>query len=238
MKPGDRSLQIEAESSQSSSDLPTPITRLPSTTKRWRRRWLWLLGVSFALATLAWVFRAPLLVGLAKAWIVDDPLTRADVIVVLDGGPETRPFAAARLYQEGHAPKILVMRHRAGPTAQLGVTAPAAEIVRQILMKQGVAEADVAILNDEVISTHEESIAVRNWIGTNHVKSMIIPTDVFHTRRVRWLFRKQLKDLGVQVLVQAVPVREYKTQDWWQHEPGIVAFQNEVLKYFYYRLKY
>ena len=184
------------------------------------------------------MFRAPLLVGLAKAWIVDDPLTRADVIVVLDGGPETRPFAAARLYREGHAPKVLVMRHRAGPTAQLGVTAPEAEILRKILMKQGVAEADVAVVNDEVNSTHEESIAVRNWTGTNHVKSVIIPTDVFHTRRVRWLFRKQLEDLGVQVMVQAVPVREYKTEDWWRHEQGIVAFQNEVLKHLYYRLKY
>ena len=42
----------------------------------------------------------------------------------------------------------------------------------------------------------------------------------------------------VHVLVRALPVREYKTEDWWQHEQGIVAFQNEVLKYAYYRLKY
>jgi uncharacterized SAM-binding protein YcdF (DUF218 family) len=222
------------------SPLPAHCSTLATAPRphKWRRRWLWLLGVSVALVMLAWVFRAPLLVGLAKAWIVDDPVTRADVIVVLDGGPETRPFAAARLYREGRAPKVLVMRHRTGPTAQLGVTAAEAELARKVLVKEGVAEADINLTDDEVASTYEESVAVRNWIGTNHVKNMIIPTDVFHTRRVRWLFRKQLKDLGVQVQVRAVPVREYKTEDWWQHEQGIAAFQTEVLKHLYYRLKY
>ena len=67
---------------------------------------------------------------------------------------------------------------------------------------------------------------------------MLIPTDIFHTRRVRWLFRKQLRHTGVQVLVEAVPVREYQQQDWWRHEQGLVAFQNEVLKSLYYHLKY
>ena len=26
--------------------------------------------------------------------------------------------------------------------------------------------------------------------------------------------------------------------DWWQHEEGVIAFQNEVIKYLYYRFKY
>jgi len=67
---------------------------------------------------------------------------------------------------------------------------------------------------------------------------VIIPTDPFHTRRVRWLFRKQLKPIGAQVIVRAVPVRDYTASDWWKHENGIVAFQNEVLKFAYYWVKY
>jgi len=31
---------------------------------------------------------------------------------------------------------------------------------------------------------------------------------------------------------------EYTPADWWQHENGVVAFQNEVLKFFYYWFKY
>lgn len=221
--------------------LPTPISNLPSSAeghpRKWRRRLLWFLAGCCLLVAL-YFFRAPLLIGLAKAWIVDDPPTRADAIVLLGGGMETRPFAAARLYREGHAPKILVMKNRSGPIAALGLTAPEAEIARQVLVKQGVPEADIVFTDDDVTNTYEESIAVRNWVGTNHVKTMIITTDPFHTRRVRWLFRKQLKHTAVRVLVRAVPVREYTTEDWWRHEQGIVAFQNEVLKFGYYVFKY
>jgi hypothetical protein len=42
----------------------------------------------------------------------------------------------------------------------------------------------------------------------------------------------------VQVEIEAVPVHQYSAEDWWQHEDGVVAFQNEVLKYAYYRLKH
>ena len=56
------------------------------------------------LCAVGWSFRGQLLRGLANAWIVHDPLSRADAIVVLGGGMQTRPFEAARLYREGYAP--------------------------------------------------------------------------------------------------------------------------------------
>lgn len=220
--------------------LPTPISNLPSSAKarpRWRRHLLCLLAGCCLLVAL-YFFRAPLLVGLARAWIVDDPPTRAEVIVVLGGGLETRPFEAARLYHQVPGQKILVVKPGAGPTAKLGLRPPEADVTQKVLLKQGVPEADIVFTDDAATNTYEESVAVRNWAGTNHVKTMIIATDVFHARRVRWLFRKKFKGTGVQVLVRAVPVREYTTEDWWRHEQGIVAFQNEVLKFGYYVFKY
>ncbi len=210
----------------------------PFTHRRWLLALCSLLLTIGALLLLAWVFRAPLLTGLAQAWIVDDRLEKADAVVILGGGMETRPFAAARLYRDGFAPRILLMKLRTAPTAQLGLTDPEAETARKVLIKEGVTAADILIANDEVANTYEEAIAVRNWSRTNAVKSVILATDEFHTRRAAWVFRKQLQGTGVQVRVRAVPVREYKAEDWWQHEQGVVAFQNEVIKYGYYRCKY
>ena len=107
-----------------------------------------------------------------------------------------------------------------------------------MLLKQNVPAADISITDDEVSSTYEESLATRNWTGTNATKSLIIVTDFFHTRRVRWLFRKRFKGTSVQVLVRASPMLEYTPDNWWQNEHGVIGFQNEVLKYLYYRLKY
>jgi uncharacterized SAM-binding protein YcdF (DUF218 family) len=190
------------------------------------------------LSLLCFLFRAPILRGLADAWIVNDPPSHADAIVVLGGGLETRPFAAARLYREGYAPRILVTRPKASPTDEIGLTPREQDIARQVLVREGVPDSAIVGIGEDVQSTHDESLALGAWLRTNHASRVLIPTDVFHTRRVRWAFSKQLKGSGVAVSVEAIPVREYTVADWWRHEQGLVAFQNEVLKMGYYWLKY
>ena len=196
------------------------------------------LLVLCVLLAIGYVFRAPLLRGAASVWIVNDPLTKADAIVVLGGGMETRPFEAARLYHLGLAPMILLTATQPAPSEQLGANPPETEIARQILMRKEVPGTAIAVAPGCVNSTYDEAIAVRTWAKTNHIKRLIVVTDVFHTRRARWVFRKELGPAGIQVEVDAVPVREYAVTNWWKHDDGVVAFQNEILKYAYYRLKY
>lgn len=205
---------------------------------KWFKRLVVTLVVLGALLIAGYVFRAPLLRGAASAWIVSDPLTKADVIVVLGGGPSTRPFEAARLFHQGLAPKILLTNPQPAPATQLGLTPANADLERSILLSENVPASCIFIAPEPVDSTYLEALAVRDWARTNGVKHVIIPTDIFQTRRARWVFRKQLKPLGVQVMVEAVPVREYAATNWWQHDDGVVAFQNELLKYAYYRVKY
>ena len=183
-------------------------------------------------------FHAALLRGMAKAWIVNDPLSQSDVIVVLGGGPDTRPFEAARLFHLGLAPKILLTNPKLTPSEQLGLVPSGVDLARRILLKKEVPENVISVTTEIVNSTYDESMAVRDWAQANNAKRIIIPTDIFHTRRVRWLFRKELTPLGIQVEVEAVPVRDYTEENWWQDETGMVAFQTEIIKYVFYRLKY
>jgi uncharacterized SAM-binding protein YcdF (DUF218 family) len=158
--------------------------------------------------------------------------------VVLGGGPDTRPFEAARLFHLGLAPKILLMNPRPSPSAELGLVPTEARLSRDIILRQGVPADAIFTAADTVTSSYDESLSFRNWAGTNAIKEAIIPTDVFHTRRVRWLYHKELAGSDIAVQIEAVPVHEYSVNDWWQHEQGVIAFQNEVLKYVYYRIKY
>ena len=206
--------------------------------RKWPRRLLWFAAFCFLLSAFCFAFRSPLLTGLATAWIVNEPLEKADAIVVLGGGLDTRPFEAARLYHEGLAPKILLMNVKPSPTTQLGITQPEKDLTRQVLLKKEVPDSDCITIGDAVASTHDEALAVRAWLVTNHASRIIIPTDLFHTRRVRWLFRKELKDTGASALVVSAPTEEYQATNWWRHEEGLIAFQNEVIKYLYYHLKY
>ncbi len=213
-----------------------PARSVPA--RGWMRRLGLCLLVAAGLVILLGLFHAPLLTGLAAAWVVNDAPANADAIIVLGGGPENRPFAAAELYHEGFAPKILYMDVKLDPAAGLGITLSERELTRRLLLSNNVPETALSAIGDSVASTYDESRAVRAWAENNHAKSIIIATDPFHTRRVHWLFRKQLDSLHVRVMVRAAPTTAYSQTNWWEHEQGLIAFQNEMVKYAFYRLKY
>ncbi len=205
---------------------------------KWLKRLVLALLFGCVLLALAWICKAPLLRGAAGVWIINQPLSPADAIVVLGGGLENRPYEAARLYQQGLAPRILVMNPRPSPPVELGLMAMEGEIARNILLALKVPTNAIILPTILVTNSYDESIVVRDWAQANGIKSVIIPTDIFHTRRVRWLYGKELRATGIRVQIEAVPTREYAATNWWQNESGIIAFQNEVLKFAYYRLKY
>jgi uncharacterized SAM-binding protein YcdF (DUF218 family) len=202
------------------------------------RQFAWLLAFGCTLLLVCFVFRAPLLIGVAQAWVVNEPTTNADAIVVLGGGLENRPFAAAKLFHDGVAPRILYMNVRLSPAEEIGVISSEGEVTHRILLSKGVPETAMTMIGTNIGSTYDESKAVQAWMEKSGAKSIVIATDLFHTRRVRWLFRKELRNDKADIHVVAVDARRYKMNDWWRHEEGVIAFQNEIIKFIYYRLKY
>jgi uncharacterized SAM-binding protein YcdF (DUF218 family) len=158
--------------------------------------------------------------------------------VVLGGGVQTRPFEAARLYHGGYAPKILIDSPLLRPTDEIGLTPRDTDVTKQILLKQGIPEAAIWEFGKNVSSTYEEAIALHDWVRQNGAKKLLVIGDLFQTRRARWLFQKQLEETGVQVIILSAPPLEYDATNWWRHEEGLISFQNELIKYALYRVKY
>ena len=210
----------------------------PCKRRRWLTRIARLLTAFGAMLVAGYVFRAPLLTSLARTWVVDEQVTSADAIVILGGGPENRPFAAARLFHAGVAPLILYMDVKPGPAEALGVVPTEEEQTRRILLSNSVPESAMCMIGTNVASTYDESCAVRKWAKQTGAKSIVITTDLFHTRRARWIFRKELRDTNLKISLAAVESRYYGVTNWWQQEQGVIDFQNEIIKSVYYRLKY
>ena len=182
--------------------------------------------------------RAPLLRGAAAAWIVNDPVTNADAILVLGGGLETRTFAAARLFTNHCAPLVLISQSELPPTAQMGLTVPEFVTASLVILSNGVPATAIALVGTNVTSTIDEARALRQWVTETHARSIIIPTDIFHTRRARWIFNKTLRGTGAEVHLLAVDAPKYTADNWWRHEEGLIAFETEVVKWAYYHVKY
>lgn len=235
--------------------------------EQWEGKRLWqvLVGlcILYTLVTGAYTFRASLLRGSAKAWIVSNPCTNADAIVVLGGGLEYRTFAAAELYRAGVAPKILIAQPQPWPTEQMGLRLPESVLARYVLLSNGVPASAIEMMGTNVTSTRDEALALRGWVDDRKAEkaeqqakhrmekgdstsdpqgedkvSVVIPTDIFHTRRARWIFSRALKGTDAEVHLVAIEPKRYQSTNWWHHEDGIIAFQNEVLKSMYYHLKY
>jgi len=224
-------LQIEAQPANRPA-------RSVSAKKRWLRRICVLLLVGCGLVLAGFLLRAPLLTALAKSWVVNDPVTKADAIVVLGGKPELRPFEAARLYQMGVAPRILYMDVKLSPQAEKGIVISERELTHRILLSNNVPETALVAVGNAVASTFDESRAVLAWMEKTGATSVIVPTDLSHTRRVRWIFRKELSSAKKHAYVEAITPSQYNVTNWWKNEGGLIAFQEEFIKLIYYKLEY
>jgi uncharacterized SAM-binding protein YcdF (DUF218 family) len=186
-----------------------------------------------------WAWRKPgtLLRGAADLWIVSDEPAPADAIAVLGGGLEYRPFAAADYYRHGLAPKILVSNIGASPAERLGVLRSHVQANIEILQKLGVPAAAIEPFGDHLSDTFAEATALHEWALRNGAHRIMVPTDIFAARRLRWTLRHVFGN-DAAILVPAVNPPDYLRDNWWQNERGVIGFQNEVMKYLYYRLKY
>jgi len=221
----------------------TYISRASGRSKALRRhRALWravtIITMLAIVASSAWLGREPLLRGVASLWIVSDPVTRADAIVVLGGNYYERPLVAADLYGRGFANKILVSQTTDMQQIPVADIPTDTELSRTALLKLGVPPGAIESFGNANSNTREEAVAIRQWAERNAASKFIIPTEMFGARRVRWIFQRELSGSGVTIEVPSFEPPRYTSREWWKAEEGVIAFQNELIKYIYYRLKY
>lgn len=196
------------------------------------------LGLVALLFGLGWWQRAPLLKGAARLWVVAETPTPADAIVILGGGVELRTLKAAELYHAGFANRVLVMQPERTELNTLGLIVDQAALTIKLLKLKNVPDSAIVLLAPEVTSTLEEAEALAAWAKANGVHSLLVTTDLFHTRRARWILNRKLKEVGVDVKMMAVPQKKYDANNWWQTEAGVIDFQNEVIKFAVYRWRF
>jgi uncharacterized SAM-binding protein YcdF (DUF218 family) len=209
----------------------------PGRSRRGRRVLVGCLLAVVLLAAASWGARHFLLRETAALWIVSDAPAAADAAAVLGGGLEYRPFAAAEFYRRGLVPKILVSNIGASPAERLGVLRSHVSENIEVLEKLGVPAAAIEPFGSNLKDTYAEAVALHEWAKRTGAHTILVPTDIFAARRLRWILH-HVFGTDAAVLVPAIDPPDYTRNDWWHTEGGVVTFQNEVIKYVYYRLKY
>ncbi|HKP84125.1 MAG TPA: YdcF family protein [Pyrinomonadaceae bacterium] len=201
-----------------------------------RRRW-WIL----VLVCAAWVLGAWFA---ASSLIVSRPLEHADAIVVLSGsGTFTeRTNKAAQLYRAGVARTIIITNdNRQGGWSKVEQRNPYyyERAIAELLM-EGVSAADIVVLPDVVHSTHDEVVALRKHAQAVPLKSMVIVTSAYHSRRALNAMQKSFAGTDVKIGVDPVPPGHQtpKSATWWLHPQGWEDVALEYVKIVYYVCRY
>jgi uncharacterized SAM-binding protein YcdF (DUF218 family) len=184
----------------------------------------------------SWIERDSLLTAMANLWIVSDSVTQADAAVVLGGGLDDRPFGAANLYRQGLVSKILISQVGDDPAVAIGAVLNHTEANRQVLLRLGVPADAIEKFGTANANTRDEALALSAWADQNKASTFIIPTEIFSARRVKFIFQRELAAAKIEVLALDPPL--YRNDDWWKTDTGLMTFQNEILKYLYYRIHY
>jgi uncharacterized SAM-binding protein YcdF (DUF218 family) len=196
---------------------------------------------------LAYGFHAPLLTSLAGFLVVDDvsvlstdSVQPADLIFVLNGEIETRPFHAVDLFKQGLAPQIMIAKVEDSLPVEMELWPNETDVAVKIMRELDVPATDITVLTPAggVSSTYEEAVSLRQYAEHHEIQRVILTTSAFHTRRARWIFEKELADLAIDLKVSAAPHLKFDKSNWWTIEEGLIYFTNEYIKFLYYLIVY
>jgi uncharacterized SAM-binding protein YcdF (DUF218 family) len=168
----------------------------------------------------------------AGRWLIrEDPLARADVIVVLSGSMPYRAEEAANVYREGYAPQIWLSR-ATSPAKELAAMEiryePDEDYDKAVLIHDGVPEAAIHALPDEIVNTEQEIEEIRRELGGQGKTSVIIVTSLQHTRRVRALWNV-LGDPKMKLMVHGAPQDAFDADHWWRNSRDVLAVTREYM---------
>ena len=188
--------------------------RVETTPPRPRRPRRILLGIAAVMLLAVGIF----LLDVGSWLVVEDPLEKAQAIVVLSGRMPLRALEAAKLYRNGYAPKIWLTRSTE-PGAMLGAmgisyTGEEAYNV-QVLKHEGVPADAIQVLEPPIVNTADELEAVSAALTQEKDKTVIIVTTKVHTRRVRILWHRLAKGRG-QAIVRAASDDPFVPGRWWR----------------------
>jgi len=196
----------------------------------------WLLVFVVIWGLLAWIA--------ARALIVTAPIDSADAIVVLSGSSTyvERMHKAAELFRQGRAPLVLLTDdHTRGPwSSPLQRNPFFVERAMDELIKQGVPAEKIRVVPGLASSTHDEAVLVKDYATAQGVRSLLVVTSAYHSRRALRSLRQTFAGTETTIGLDPVPPGSQTPSPafWWLRLEGWRGVGGEYVKLIYYWLKY
>lgn len=151
-----------------------------------------------------------------------DPLVKSDVIVILSGGPD-RTSWGIKLYQDGWAPKLLLVGAALDPTSISNAAA-----MKKAAVTSGVPETAI-VLEEESKNTLENAEKSRPILTALGAHKIILVTSPYHQRRAYETFRKVLGE-GIVIVNSPSGYSDWSAKSWWEQPSSANLTTSEIMK--------
>lgn len=200
-----------------------------------------------ALLFIAWCLFA----WCAARWLIvsdvaegSTSINRIELIVVLAGAIayEERCAQAAEIWHERPMARIVLTNDgvRSGWVSAQQRNPLFIERARQALERAGVPRQKIEELPQTVAGTYQEAVLLRDFTAARGVRSIIVVTSPYHTRRARWILRRVFEGSGVEVAVAAASpdATTPRPATWFLSGRGWRDVAGEYAKFLFYALNH
>jgi uncharacterized SAM-binding protein YcdF (DUF218 family) len=184
-------------------------------------------------------FREAILTSVGEYLITEDPIGKADAIVVLSGSIPDRIMEAIDIYKGGYASLIVLTKEQKpegyDELIKLGIGIPEGHDLNQaIALKLGVPESAIVIIDKRIDSTYSEAQVVYGFLKGKNLKSMILVTSKYHTRRAKTIFN-HVTNGEIRVITRPSKYDSFDPKSWWRERRHIrwTVFEYEKLLHYY-----
>jgi len=214
------------------------VNQLPDISRgrknHWRKFLRWGLAAILIWPVVAWIA--------ARALIVTVDLPTADAIVILSGSSTyvERTHKAAELYKEGRAPLVVLTddNTRGGWSSSEQRNPYFVERAHAELTKQGVPPDKIRVAPGVAESTHSEASIIRDYAMAHSLRSVLIVTSAYHSRRAFRSLQQSFAGTGTLIGIAPTLPQTPGPSMWWLHLDGWRSVAVEYVKLVYYRIRY
>ncbi|MFZ5634256.1 MAG: YdcF family protein [Bacillota bacterium] len=172
------------------------------------------------------------LAAFGRYLVVDEKPRRCDAIVILSGETVPRVARGVELYREGYG-SLIIMSGGGRMTSKL----TDADLMLMEAVDLGVPPSAV-LLENKSESTYENAVNVKKMVLEQNIKSFLLVTSNYHTRRAKYIFGRVFEDTEVKFVTVAAPDPKYTASSWWKKHEGQQKALTELASIIVYGLKY
>ena len=171
-------------------------------------------------------------VGLAAragSFLLADAPRPSDVILVLAGETDRRPRRALELLAQGYGRRVVIDVPAGAKVYEFSQVELAQKYIGDLPQA-----SSVSVCPTEGLSTKDESKDVEKCLAGEPVRSVLIVTSDFHTRRALDIFRRELP--GRDYSAAAVRDDTQFGTGWWRHRQWAKTFVDEWMRLIWWKV--